>query len=102
VWLLLFRQGCRPATIFGTTAVKTPESGTKGTSGVITTGVTGNIINGIAAKTAGTGFGGLKGMKLIVPSINFTERSKGHTGSIAMNTLMVTIAANSLCSFTTR
>jgi hypothetical protein len=72
-----------------------PESGTKETSGGITTGATGTIIDGIAAKTAGTGAGGLKGMKLIVPSTNFTERSREHTGSIATNIPMVTIAANS-------
>jgi hypothetical protein len=72
-----------------------PESGTKGTSGGITTGAIGTIIDGIAAKTADTGAGGLKGMKLIVPSTNFTGRSREHTGSFATNIRMVTIAANS-------
>src|ERR1700693_5432517 len=72
-----------------------PESRTKGTSGGITTGATGTIIDGIAAKTAGTGAGGLKGMKLIVPSTNFTESSREHTGSFATNIRMVTIDANS-------
>ena len=72
-----------------------PESGTKETSGGITTGTTGTIIDGITAKTAGTGAGGLKGMKLIVPSTNSTERSREHTGSIATNIRIVTIAASS-------
>lgn len=72
-----------------------PESETKGTSGGITTGATGTIIDGITAKTVGTGAGGLKGMRLIVPSTNFAERNREHTGSIATNIQMVTIAANS-------
>jgi hypothetical protein len=72
-----------------------PESGTKETSGGITTGTTGTIIDGTTAKTAGTGAGGLKGMKLIVPSTNSTERSRVHTGSIATNIRIVTIAASS-------
>jgi hypothetical protein len=72
-----------------------PESGTKETSGGITTGTTGTIIDGTTAKTAGTGAGGLKGMKLIVPFTNFTERSREHTGSFATNIRIVTIAANS-------
>ena len=72
-----------------------PESETKGTSGGITTGATGTIIDGITAKTVGTGAGGLTGMRLIVPSTNFTERNREHIGSIATNIQMVTIAANS-------
>jgi hypothetical protein len=91
----LLRWESRPATIFGTTAVKMPESGTKETSGGITTGTTGTIIDGTTAKTAGTGAGELKGMKLIVPSTNSTERSREHTGSIATNIRIVTIAASS-------
>jgi hypothetical protein len=69
-----------------------PQSGTRGTSGGITTAITGTIIDGTTAKTAGTGAGELKGMKLIVPSKNSTERSRGHTGSIATNIRIVTIA----------
>jgi hypothetical protein len=72
-----------------------PESGTKETSGGITTGTTGTIIDGTTAKTAGTGAGELKGMRLIVPSTNSTERSRGHTGGIATNIRIVTIAASS-------
>jgi len=64
-------------------------------SGGITTGTTGTIIDGITAKTAGTGAGGLKGMKFIAPSTNCTERSREHTGSIATNIRIVTIAADS-------
>jgi len=72
-----------------------PESGRKGTSGGITTGTTGIIINGIIAKTAGIGVGGLKGMKLIVPFTNFTERSRENTGSFVTSIRIVTLAANS-------
>jgi hypothetical protein len=91
----LLRWESRPAAIFETTAVKMPESGTRGTSGGITTGTTGTIIDGITEKMAGTGAGGLKGMKLIVPSTNSTERTRGHTGNIATNIRIVTIAASS-------
>jgi hypothetical protein len=91
----LLRWGSRPATIFGTTAVKIPASGTKGTSGGITTATTGTIIDGITTKTAGTGAGELKGMKLIVPSTNSTESNREPIGSIATNTRIVTIAASS-------
>jgi hypothetical protein len=69
-----------------------PESGAKD---AITIGTTGTITDGIAAKTAGTGAGGLKGMKFIAPSTNSTGRSREHTGSIATNIRIVTIAADS-------
>jgi hypothetical protein len=95
VWLLLLRSGSRPAATFETTAVKRPESGTKGTSGGITTGTTGTIIAGMIAKTAGTGVGGLKDMTFIVPSTNSTGRSREHTGDIATNIRIATIDANS-------
>ena len=71
-----------------------PESGTRGTSGDITTAITGTIIDGITTKTAGTGAGGVKGMKLIVPSTSSTERSREHIGSIVTNIQIETIAAN--------
>jgi hypothetical protein len=71
-----------------------PESGTRGTSGGIPTAITGTIIDGITMKTAGTGAGGLKDMKLIVPSTSSTERSREHIGSIVTNIQIETIAAN--------
>src|ERR1700719_1976664 len=71
-----------------------PESETRGTSGGITTAITGTIIDGITMKTAGTGAGGLKDMKLIVPSTSSTERSREHIGSIVTNIQIETIAAN--------
>ena len=70
-----------------------PESGM--TRGGITTGATGTIIDGTTAKTAGIGGGELKGTKPIVPSTNSTGRSREHTGSIATNIRIVTIAASS-------
>jgi hypothetical protein len=75
-----------------------PESGTRETSGGITTGTTGTIIDGITEKMAGTGAGGLKGMKLIVPSTSSTERSREHTGNTGTNIRIVTIAASSSLS----
>jgi hypothetical protein len=84
----------KPATVFKTTAVKMPESETKGTSGGITTGTTETITDGITTKTPGTGTGGLKGMKRIVPSTDSTESNREHTGSIATNIRIVTIVAD--------
>jgi hypothetical protein len=84
----------KPATVFKTTAVKMPESETKGTSGGITTGTTETIIDGITTKTPGTGAGGLKGMKRIVPSTASTESNREHTGSIVTNIRIVTIGAD--------
>jgi hypothetical protein len=56
------------------------------------------FIDGITTKTAGIGAGGLKGMKLIMPSTNSTERNREHTGSIATNIPIVMIAASSIPS----
>jgi hypothetical protein len=72
-----------------------PESGTKETRGAITTATTGTTINGITGKMAGTGIGGRNGTRLIVPSTRCGARSREHTGNIATNIRIVTIAANS-------
>jgi hypothetical protein len=91
----LLRWGFRPATIFETIAVKMPESGAKETRGGTTTATTGTTIDGMTAKTAGTGTGERKGMRLIVPSTRCGVRSRERTGSIATNIRIVTIAASS-------
>ena len=91
---LVSRSDSKPATVFKTTAVKMPESEAKGTSTGIMTGTTKTIIDGITTKTPGTGAGGLKGMKRIVPFTDSTESNGEHTGSIVTNIRIVTIGAD--------
>ena len=76
-----------------------PESGTRETRGGTTTEATATTIAGMTAKTAGTGAGERKGMKLIVPLTNSIERGREHTGSIATSIRTVTIAAKSSGSY---
>jgi hypothetical protein len=66
----------------------------KETRGGTTTATTGTTISGMTAKTAGTGTGGRKGTRLIVPSTRCAARSREHTGSIATNIRIVTTAAS--------
>jgi hypothetical protein len=92
---LLPRWASRPAIVFKTIAVKMLEREMKETRDGTTTATTGTTISGMTAKTAGTGTGGRKGTRLIVPSTRCAARSREHTGSIATNILIVTTAASS-------
>ena len=91
---LLPRWASRPAIVFKTIAVKMLEREMKETRDGTTTATTGTTISGMTAKTAGTGTGGRKGTRLIVPSTKCAARSREH-GSIATNILIVTTAASS-------
>jgi hypothetical protein len=69
-------------------------SETKEIRGGATIATRGTTIDGMTAKTADTGIGGRKDTRLIAPSTWYGARSREHTGSIATNIRIVTIAAS--------